>query len=69
MSDIYKKLIRQTFLILKKYDKAMDLKMTHCFIMMAGMFAVTVVENICDTLTEKISDLREQVQYVRKIAV
>ena len=31
MSDIYKKLIRQTFLILKKYDKAMDLKMTHCF--------------------------------------
>ena len=26
-------------------------------IMMAGMFAVTVVEGICDTLTEKISDL------------
>ena len=26
-------------------------------IMMAGMFAVTVVEDICDTLTEKISDL------------
>jgi len=26
-------------------------------IMMAGMFAVTVVEVICDTLTEKISDL------------
>ena len=26
-------------------------------IMMAGMFAVTVVEDICDTLAEKISDL------------
>ena len=26
-------------------------------IMMAGMFVVTVVEGICDTLTEKISDL------------
>ena len=26
-------------------------------IMMAGMFAVTVVEDICDTITEKISDL------------
>ena len=26
-------------------------------IMMAGMFAVTVVEDICDTHTEKISDL------------
>ena len=26
-------------------------------IMMAGMFAVTVVENICDTLAEKISNL------------
>lgn len=26
-------------------------------IMMAGMFAVTVVEGICDMLTEKISDL------------
>ena len=26
-------------------------------IMMAGIFAVTVVEDICDTLAEKISDL------------
>jgi len=26
-------------------------------IMMAGMFAVTVVEDICDTLAEKINDL------------